>query len=421
MSGLTNTLESSRHVKILSTATRKPRRSTMMPLDTWVPFRPDDKDLEAIANDVAEISDIQRRLVEKHDDLKMPDRVAHQYQIAGGKVALTLADKIPQELEGVGIFEPGSKYICIGRVSGGLGWPHVETYPDILGIMLAVQTRGGERVDFLGISDPAAPAGNHRDFMDVLYASAEAAGADFPLAGHPDDVGDLIAAKAAFAAALTKRMGFFKGLTALAHLARQSFRSFSSSTAYDTYWTDVVEVGNTAGKFIFAPTTHENRGAAFRKGERHLTEDWRRRQTRGSVDFGLCWLPFRNQQETPTTDFTRKWREQHMTRIGTVTFPQIDPESEEARLWAALASEIGANQGNWIHGKGNTITEPATEFGVARKIAYQKSQDGRDALKPDLYRSVFETGEISPDLARELRRRRSKKESAGHVSWAPGR
>jgi len=395
----------------------------MTPPDAWVPFRPNDDDLEAVANDVAEISDIQRTLVAKHDDLQMPDRVAHQYQIAGGRVALTMADEIPQELGGVGLFEPGSEYICIGRVSGGLGWPHVETYPDILGIMVAAQTRRGERVDFLGISDRAAPAGNHRDFMDVLYASGEAAGAELPLVGPSDDhdVGDLIAAKAAFAATLTKRMGFSKGLTALAHLARQSFRSLSSSTAYDTYWTDVVEVGNTAGKFIFAPTMDENRGVAFRKGERHLTEDWRRRQTRGPVDFGLYWLPFRNQEETPTTDFSRKWRERHVTRIGTVTFPQIDPESEEARLWSALASEIGANQGNWIHDKGNTIPEPATEFGVARKIAYQRSQDGRGALRPELYQSVFETGEISPDLARELRRRRSQKESAGHVSWAPDR
>ncbi|MCP5112090.1 MAG: hypothetical protein GY953_14770 [bacterium] len=109
-----------------------------------------------------------------------------------------------------------------------------------------------------------------------------------------------------------------------------------------------------------------------------------------------------------------------MTRIDTVRFPQIDPASKEARLWSTLASEMGAHQGNWIHDKDNTITEPATEFGVARKIAYQRCQDGRNALRPEQYQSVFETGEIGPDLARELRRRRTQKESAGHVSSAPG-
>jgi hypothetical protein len=178
----------------------------------------------------------------------MPDRVAHQYQIAGGKVALTMAGKIPPEIEGVGFSEPGSEYICIGRVSGGLGWPHVETYPDILGIMVAARTRRAERVDFLGIGDPAAPAGNHRDFMDVLYASAEAA----------------------FAAALTRRTGFSKGLTALAHLARQAFRSLSFRTAYVAYWPDVVEVGDIAGKFVFTPAQEENRGGAHAQPQPHL-------------------------------------------------------------------------------------------------------------------------------------------------------
>ncbi len=212
-------------------------------------------------------------------------------------MALTIDDEMPPELEGVGIFEPGSEYIGVGRVSGGLGWPHVETYPDILGIMVAVQTRGGKRVDFLGISDPAAPACNHHDFMGVLYASGEAAGAELPLIGDPDkhDVGDLIAAKAQFAAALIRRMGFSKGLKAVAHLAKQSLPSLSFSSAYVTYWTAVVEVGNTAGKFIFAPTMKDDRSVAFETGERHLTQDCRERQTRGPVDFSLSWMPFRNQ------------------------------------------------------------------------------------------------------------------------------
>ena len=79
---------------------------------------------------------------------------------------------------------------------------------------------------------------------------------------------------------------------------------------------------------------------------------------------------------------------------------------------------MGANPGNWVHDKPDSIREPASEFGAARKIAYQKSQAGRNALAPEAYQSVFETRQIDQDLAQELTRRRDKKDKAGHVSLA---
>ena len=104
---------------------------------------------------------------------------------------------------------------------------------------------------------------------------------------------------------------------------------------------------------------------------------------------------------------------------ATVIFPQSDPDSEEAILLGILATEMGANPGNWVHDRDDTIKEPATEFGTARKLAYQMSQAGRGALEPDSYQTVFETGRISQDLAKELRRRRDAKARLGHISWAP--
>jgi hypothetical protein len=87
-------------------------------------------------------------------------------------------------------------------------------------------------------------------------------------------------------------------------------------------------------------------------------------------------------------------------------------------LFGILASEMGANPGNWIHDKEDTIRESATEFGTARKLAYQISQAGIGALEPDSYKTVFETGKIGPDLAEELRRRRDSKVRVGHISFA---
>jgi hypothetical protein len=94
-----------------------------------------------------------------------------------------VADELPSELKGIGLFEQGAEHIGIGRISTGLGTPHLETNPDFLGIMVAFQTRDGHRVDFLAINDPTAPTAHHCDFMDVLHGTAESAGAEMPAIG----------------------------------------------------------------------------------------------------------------------------------------------------------------------------------------------------------------------------------------------
>jgi hypothetical protein len=388
---------------------------------SWVPFRPDAENLKAVTEDVSAVRDIQQKLLDNHNDLHCPDRVAHQYQLAGGKMKFKVADQLPSELEGVGLFEPGAEYIGIGRISTGLGSPHIETNPDFLGIMAAFQTKDGLRVDFLAINHPTAPTDNHRDFMDVLHATGESAGAEFPLIGEAGnyDLGDLLSEQWEFSKALKDRMGWFKAGKTLAHIVKQTLRTFHSSTAYQAYWTGVVEVGETAGKFSFVTTRDENRRPGFRPGERHLSDEWKKRQAQGDVEFNLYWIPFLNEDRTPTVELTGRWDEGHKQPVGRITFPKTDLDSEEARMWAILASEMGANPGNWVHDKENTVREPATEFGSARKIAYRLSQEGRGALEPDRYRSVFETGQISPELAQELARRREEKDKAGHVNWAP--
>ena len=84
----------------------------------WCPFRPNAADLEAISKDVGEIPDIQRRLLGKSADLKFPDRVAHQYQIAGSRVVLQIANDVPEPLRGVGLFQP--------RRAASRGWPNLH-------------------------------------------------------------------------------------------------------------------------------------------------------------------------------------------------------------------------------------------------------------------------------------------------------
>jgi hypothetical protein len=375
--------------------------------DSWKPFRPTPQDLATIAAEVSEIPDVQQTLLDRQEDVRRPDRVAHQYQIAGGKVILRVADELPAELLGIGLFEPGTEHVGIGRISTGLGGPHAETNPDFLGLMLAFQTKKGKRVDFLALNAPTSPADDHREFMDVMHATGEAAGA-----------GNVAAEQLKFAKGLAGRRGVIKGGRTAAHIAKQTLRTVLSSTAYQTYWTGIVETGPTAAKFILVPARDENRRPGISPGAGHLTEEWTRRQAKGDIELHLFWLPFLSERETSTEQLTEPWKEAHRKRVGTVIFPQADLAAEEPRLWAALASEMGANPGNWVHDREDTIPEPATRFGAARKIAYGMSQKGRNALDPKSYQDVFGTGRIGEELARELRRRREEKAREGHVDTA---
>src|SRR4029077_15190070 len=102
-------------------------------MERWTP-----KDIDRITADVAAMPRLQQELLERASlSLKTADRVAHQYQIAGGRVSLRIATELPSELDGVGLFKPNADYTGIGRISTGLGCPHNETYPDFLGLRLA--------------------------------------------------------------------------------------------------------------------------------------------------------------------------------------------------------------------------------------------------------------------------------------------
>ncbi len=100
-----------------------------------------------------------------------------------------------------------------------------------------------------------------------------------------------------------------------------------------------------------------------------MSGEWLRRQAQGPVRFNLFYLPFINEDSTPLADLTEAW-EGHSQLVGEVVFPMLDGTSDESGSRAALAAEMGANPGNWIHDLGNSITEPATEFTCARMIAY---------------------------------------------------
>ncbi len=375
-----------------------------------------------------EIAEIQKTLVKNDEQLKMADRAAHQQQIAGGRVLLKVAERVPKELEGLGLFQtfagqdlsghrtPGWDYVGVGRISTGLGCPHRETDPDFLGLMLAFTVPDGRRIDFIGINDPTAPTDTVEDFIALLKATADAAGTKIPFG----DFGILGAGNLAAAQArLLLSLGIHAGLSApaiAAHVLGQTSRTVRSSTAYQPYWTGIVRARNVLGKFTLKPTADVNTHREFSSGDRYLSIDWKRRQSNGSLDFELDWIPFLDEDETPLEKLTKEWNEQHKVNVGMVTFPALDPESTDAKLMALLASEMGANPGNWIQDDPSERASdlPATEFTAARFFAYRNSQKTRDVLPEESYRSFFGRGEIPSELAKELVRRYNQKRAAGH-------
>lgn len=345
----------------------------------------------------------------------MRDRVAHQYQIAGGKVVFQLSSSLPSELQGYGLFVPGRVHVGVGRVSTGLGCPHDETDRDFLGLRLSFMAPEERRVDFITINDPASPTDDHRSFIALLHATVAGAKAAEPV-GRP-----VIARRAAsslgLAAALMGRLGVVKGARTALHVARQTGRTSRSKSAVQPYWTGVVEIGGRSGKFVFLPAEASAGPASIGPRSQRLTRDWRDRQAAGPIAFNVYWTPFIDEASTSRTYLSRAWKEQ-LRPIGQVVFPQQLPEDETAGLWALLADEMGASPGNWV-GALNGIIDGPVEFAAARTIAYRSSQIGRNALPEETYREVFSSGELPPSLRTELRRRRDIKLASGHVSHAP--
>ena len=386
---------------------------------SWTPFRPTQQDQDRIGGEVAAIPQIQQAFLDKAPELAVRDRVAHQYQIAGSRVSLRIAPQLPAALNGVGLFVPDGEYTGLARLSTGLGCPHLETDPDFIGLMLAFATRDGRRTDFLGINDPTAPSPNHRAFMTLMEAATDGTAAKAPLLSGLGgrNLPDLLYGNTLVTLGLIRRMGLFAGLRAAGHVLAQTSRSAVSRTAYQTFWGGIVEAGGSVGKIKVKAATDEN-GWFLGAGPRHLTEEWRTRQARGPVHFNMYWLPYVDERATPTDDMTKRW-EERPALLGHLTFPQADLASEEARLWAALTLEMGVTPAHWVASAQDDPPEPATEFGVARKIAYRMSQEARGALPEALYAHVFQGAEIGAPLAAELARRRAAKAMAGHVDMAP--
>ena len=140
---------------------------------------------------------------------------------------------------------PGAQWTGIGRISTGLGCPHLETDPDFLGLMVAFQTQSGVRVDFLTINDPTSPTDVHPQFVKLLDATADAAGAEpaFGSGAGQLDLANLAASNLRLIKSLIESLGPVLGLKVATHVAKQTSRTALSSTAYQTYWTGIAEVG----------------------------------------------------------------------------------------------------------------------------------------------------------------------------------
>jgi hypothetical protein len=272
--------------------------------------------------------------------------------------------------------------------------------------MVAFTTAAGRRIDFITINDPTSPTDTPEEFLALLQATADAAG-----------TANMFAQQAKLLLSLARHAGL-KAPAIGIHVTRQTDRTVRSSSAYQQYWTGVVRARDVLGKFTFVPVGETAAGHDQARGPRHLSDDWRARQSAGPLEFRLEWIRFLSERETPIADLTTPWQDGHRAVVGSVTFPKSDSTTRAARLTALLASELGANPGNWDETSDGPRTGlPATRFTAARSLAYRESQKNRGALAEEAYAAFFADGTISDALSHELIRRYREKRAAGH--WVP--
>ena len=143
--------------------------------------------------------------------------------------------------------------------------------------------------------------------MSILHATGTAAGADVPFIG---DLGDrdlvnVAASQTVFATSLAHRMGLLKAGKTMLHLTKQTATTFRSSTAWQPYWTGIVELSGEAGKFTIVPARDAHHRPGLHPGERLFSNDWKERQQRGELDVRLYWIADRDEEKTPTTGLLR--------------------------------------------------------------------------------------------------------------------
>jgi len=270
--------------------------------------------------------------------------------------------------------------------------------------MLAFRTSRGQRIDFIGINHPAAPTDTVAQFIALLQATAEAARTDSVL------LEDAIVGQKMFGS-LGPR-----GAAIALHVLGQTARTQRSNSAIQQYWTGIVGAREVVGKFTLVPVANPNQSGTQTSDPQRFSHDWISRQSKADLEFRLYWIPFLNSDDTPLDKLTDGWKETHKVEVGTVTFPMTDFETRHAKLVSLLASEMGANPGNWISQPANSSPEiPATEFTAGRFVVYRKSQQGRNALSEDRYESFFAQGNIDDELAAELIVRYHHKRNAGHA------
>jgi len=312
-------------------------------------YSPSPEERRALESLAEEVAGVQQTLVANHPQLAQPDRGAHQPQLGSGRVLLHVPDSLPPELAGLGIVAPtgSTPRLGIGRISNGLGCPHAETDADFLGLMVAFKAPDGRRVDFITINDPGAPTDTPKEFIALLQATADAA-----VGGGPGLV-NMLANQARLIGGLLRHAGH-RAPAIATQVIRQTSRTQHSSTAYQQYWTGVVRARDVLGKCTFVPVTEANGPRPAGAGEHYLTDDWSRRQQGGPLEFRLYWVPLhRRIVDAAAGPDARMGRESSRAR-RTVSFQAFDPASMDTKLIALLASEMGANQGNWICRRRNT-------------------------------------------------------------------
>ena len=355
-------------------------------------FNPTAEETRALEALIAEITQHSGQAGRQPPQLTRPDRGAHQQQLAGGKVLLTLERSLPPALDGLGVFEHD------GLCRSALRWHRQDVdRPRVPAC--------GDRSGFPGadgrVPGKVGPADRLRHDQRSHLADRYARGVHRAAPGNRGCRGCPGPARQPGEAAAEPRAARRDQGRADCHARHGSDapdgpfqQRLSSSTGPAS--------SARATRSASSPSCRRPAGAGAQgRGPKQFTDDWRARTAAGPLTFELHWIPFLNERETPLDDLTTAWRDQHKVRVGTVVFPQVNAETRESKLIALLASELGANPGNW---------QETTDAAAGTASVHTVHRSTVPCLPPE---PAASTGPARRELSLVLRERRGQRGARG--------
>ncbi len=291
-------------------------------------------------------------------------RALHAKANVGCYGVLTIAADLPEPLRH-GLFAAPRSHECFIRFSNGAGAHQSDTKPDVRGVAIKVLGVPGKKLipgledattqDFLLIRTSAMAFRSVDEFVAVVWASRS------PALALPRLIGAL---------------GFSRTLGLLRVLAGSLSAPIASLATTRYFSSAPLRLGPYAMRLSLDPRQENSPGAKPGTSPDHLAQELGGRLAAGALCWELRAQLYVDEQRTPIEEPSVDWQESDApyTTVATLTLPQQDLASAEARALAARIEELSFDPWHALEAH-----RPLGAIMRARNHAYRFSTQERSA------------------------------------------